>query len=555
MGIRQDFLRGVAETLINQTYDVCSRWAVKRRVMQDGEAYSLADYPYVEGILNSRAKKNWVMKGAQTGLTEAGITIGLYEIDYHQRDVIHYFPTGKMAERFSKTRFTTAIKLSPYLKRAVVNDSLEIKQIGNATLHVLGANSMANLKGTSSGRLILDELDEWTEKQIYLAEERASGQKNDDKIIWGLSTPKYPNTGIHKQYLQSTQEHFFFDCPHCQEEIELVWEDSFVLCGENVDDPAVHDSYLKCSKCQAKLDHATKKQWLSTGRWKATNPDSDPTLSRGFHVSQLYSPTVSPGELAVAYLRGSGDEDARREFHNSKLGLPYIEEAYQVNDQQIDAAIRKYSMVTARPTKATDGFFTLGIDQGGALHHWVAVSWKFDATRYGDPNDRAIGKVVGCGRVPQDDWASIHGLMRGYQVRMCVIDYFPEPTAARIFARKFNGFVYLAQYVKGTAAREVRPTEDEYGANIVRCDRVSWLSKSLGRVMSGDMEFPLDLPLEFRQHIKAPVRSLKNVDGTYVAEYVETGPDHYAHAMTYAEIALKIADPALSSGDTLTKIR
>ena len=81
------------------------------------------------------------------------------------------------------------------------------------------------------------------------------------------------------------------------------------------------------------------------------------------------------------------------------------------------------------------------------------------------------------------------------------------------------------------------------------------MSKTLGRVMVGDMELPLDLPFDFRKHLTAPVRTLKEVNGQYVAEYVETGPDHYAHALNYAEIALKILDPALNSSSILTETR
>jgi phage terminase large subunit GpA-like protein len=124
------FLSANSAAAINQTYKQCDRWAVARRTMQDGFAYSLDDYPYVREILNSRARKNWIMKAAQTGLSEAAITISLWEIDVNARDVIYYFPTGKLAERFSKTRFSNAIKLSPYLRDVVRNDSVEIKQIG-----------------------------------------------------------------------------------------------------------------------------------------------------------------------------------------------------------------------------------------------------------------------------------------------------------------------------------------------------------------------------------------------------------------------------------------
>jgi hypothetical protein len=516
----------------------------------------LEDYPYVEEILNSKAKKNWIMKAAQVGLSEAAFTIAFHQADYHQRDVIYFFPTGKMAERFSKTRFTTAIKLSPHLSRVVTTDTAELKQIGNATIHILGANSESNLRGTSAGRLFFDELDAWTERQQYMAEERASGQKDGDKIVWGFSTPRYPNCGIHKQFKESTQEHFFFDCPHCKAEIELVWPESVVIHGESVDDPDVHKSHLICSKCKEELPHETKKLWLTSGRWKATNPDADPTLSRGFWISQLYSPTVTPAELVIAYLRGYGDEAARREFHNSKLGLPFIEDAHQVNDSQIDEATKKFSLAaTAIPYREKDGIVTLGVDQGGPIHHWAAVKWMFDPKKVGDPNDRAKGRLVGCGRILQDDWASIHALMRNYRVWRCVIDYFPEPTNARVFARAFKDAVYLCQYIKGAAAREVRLTEDDYGAHLVRVDKVSWLSKSLGRVMVGELELPLDLPFEFRNHLKAPVRTLKEVDGQYVAEFVETGPDHYAHALNYAEIALKVLDPSLNSSSILTTTR
>ena len=553
-------------------YKHCSRWAPEIRVMPDGEPYSLDRYPYMREILDTRAPRNVTMKGAQTGASEGGFTTSFFEIDYHKRDVIYYFPTGKMAERFSKTRFKTAINLSPYLSK-VVEDSIEIKQIGNATLHILGANSMTNLKGTSAGRLVFDELDEWTDQQIYLAEERAAGQKDSDKIIWMFSTPKYPNCGIHKQYLKTTQERFFFDCPHCKKEIKLDWEDQgkddgdfgcFQLFGESTDDERVHESYIKCPECNEKLEHYDKPDYMADGRWIATNleacPGHDPARAReaharGFHISQLYSPTVAPYEIAVKYLRSLGDEDARREFHNSCLGLPYVEDAHRISDAHIDAAIKKYSLSTSAPNRASDGVYTLGIDQGGPVHHWAAVKWLFDASRDGDPNDRAIGRLVGCGRILQDDWAGIHGLMRGYQIRMAVIDYFPNPTSPRVFARKFPGAVYLCQYVQGTSGREVRLTEDDYGANLVKCDKVGWLTKSLGRIMNGDLELPLDLPLEMRQHLKAPVRSLTLKNDVYVAEYVETGADHYAHAINYAEIALKILDPGVHSSSVIKKIR
>jgi len=115
----------------------------------------------------------------------------------------------------------------------------------------------------------------------------------------------------------------------------------------------------------------------------------------------------------------------------------------------------------------------------------------------------------------------------------------------------------LCQYITGTSGREVRLTEDDYGASLVRCDDTSWMTQALGRLMGGDLELPLDLPLAFRRQVKVPVRSIQFTNGRYKAIYSDSGDkqDHYAHALVYAEIALKILDPSLHASSIITKTR
>ena len=50
-------------------------------------------------------------------------------------------------------------------------------------------------------------------------------------------------------------------------------------------------------------------------------------------------PPSRPARLVIAYFRGQGDEVANKEFHNSKLGLPFIGENAQVTDD--DAGRRR----------------------------------------------------------------------------------------------------------------------------------------------------------------------------------------------------------------------
>jgi hypothetical protein len=276
--------------------------------------------------------------------------------------------------------------------------------------------------------------------------------------------------------------------------------------------------------------------------------------NRGFYVPQMYSPGVTAHEFARKWERGAaGDLDAIREFYNSAVGQPFLEGSHRVTDSHLRHAklIDRYRLADLGPISAKEHFVTLGIDQGGPVHHYVAVSWTFDRNRFGDPNDRAVGKVIGLGRIMADDWDRVHGLMREFRVRMAVIDYFPQPTDARKFARRFPEYVYLCQYSEGNAGREVRTTEDDYGANLVKVDRVAWLSKALGRIMAGDLQLPVDTPEEFEDHAKALIRTM-NKDKVK-AEFVESGPDHYAHALTYSEIALKILDPSLAGSNVITR--
>src|SRR5690606_6497148 len=138
-----------------------------------------------------------------------------------------------------------------------------------------------------------------------------SGQKI--KRVWGISTPTIPNYGIHKLYNETTQEHFCFPCPSCSRWTHLVWPDCVEIIGESVADARCRESYLKCKECGAKLPQESKPEWLAPAKWVVQNENANPEY-RGFHISQLYSFTVAPGELVTAYFRGFGDELANKEF-------------------------------------------------------------------------------------------------------------------------------------------------------------------------------------------------------------------------------------------------
>jgi hypothetical protein len=511
--------------------------------------YSFKYFPWARAIHDCQAQFTVAMKSAQAGVTEVGINRAFFVLDQLKRDVLYVMPTSLNASDFSKARFSGALNLSPYLKNMFTDtNTVGLKSTGVNSLYIRGSRGDSNLKSIPVSELILDEVDEMDQKAIWLALERLSGQVH--KHVVAISTPTIPKYGIHKLFLSSTQEHFFFKCPCCGKLTELVWPDCIEIVGESVHDPRCKESFLKCKECKNKLDQKSKHIWLSGAEWIPTATNVDPEESRGFHVNQMYSSTVTPGELAIAYHRGQGDEAANKEFHNSKLGLPFIGTGAQVTDDMIDNAIRNHTLNDPRPDVGGKRCITMGVDQG--KWNYVSVCEWFIDQYSSDINVATKSKLLWFGKFLEDDWIVLNELMREWQVKACVIDADPQINEARRFARRFHGYVWLCRYRRGQTAKEIAVTEEDSGAPLATVDRTNWLSATLGRFKTKPprIELPRDLTLEYRDHLKSLVRTYeKDETGNPRATYVETGPDHFSHSLCYAEIALPFAASITTNQD------
>lgn len=552
MGLLTDFGEVLNQGLVSRTLSTCSRWVQHRRIMGEplSGPYSFKYHPWCRAPHDSVAGFNTIMKSAQMGLTEVAINLAFFTVDVRKRDVLYVLPTALNASDFSKSRFNTALLHSPYLKGLFTDtNTVGLKQAGGTNLYIRGSRGDSNLKSIPVSVLILDEADEMDQRAIWLALERLSGQLH--KFVFSLSTPTIPNFGIHKLYLQGTQEHFYFKCPRCGRRTEFIFPDCLEICGESISDPRIRDSYLKCKECKKKIEHEEKPEFLKSAFWDATVSSVDED-HRSFYINQLYSYTVKPWELAAAYFRGVGDEAAMVEFFNSKQGLPYIPDGGQVTESEIDRAIRNYFKSEQRPDIGTDRIVVLGVDQG-KMNHCVVV--EYIITGRGDINASAHAKVLAEFKLPGDDFETLDPLMREWQIKACVIDADPQINDARRFARRFPGYVYLCRYRRGVTGKELQVSEEDSGSPIVTVDRTNWLDASMGRFHSDRVHLPADTSLEFKDHIKALVRTYEKDDqGNPKAVYLNTGPDHFAHAYNYAEIALPLAAGVVSGGDVEDKV-
>lgn len=523
----------IASGLVRRSITTCARWSEQYRIM--GQPYPgpwLFDHhPWCREMHD--CQEDMVgQKGAQLGFTETALNKVFFAIDVHGTSVLYVLPASTPdASDFSTSRFDPALELSPHLKN-MFSDVKNIghKRAGNANLFIRGSRSRSQLKSIPAGLLIFDEVDEMVQKNITLAFERSAGQVHRQKFL--LSTPTIEGGGINGYFQNSTQAEFFFQCPSCSRWTQCTFPESLVITADDFNDPKIKDSHLICQECKAILPHKGKVEWLASGKWVKAKHDMP---YKGYHVSQLYSMQMSPSEIAIMYLKSMTNASDEQEFFNSKLGLPHTVDGAKITDEDITACIGDHVMAD----KATNGFFTLGVDVGKFLHYEV-VEWRIPQHKPSpDINLIAKPRVLKIGKVRE--FSALHNIMSRYRIGFAVVDAQPERRKAFEFAEIYGGRVKLCFYGRGISSRMIKVHSDK--EHTITVDRTSWLDLSLGRFFNQAVLLPKDLPMEYREHIKAIVRvHKKDTDGNPVGIYVKNDKDadHYVHAHTYAEIALPL---------------
>lgn len=527
----------LAGGLRRKSIKACSKWAEEYRVM--GQPFpgqwSFKHHPWVKEIHDCDSELLVGQKAAQMAYTETALNITFFHIDIQGDSVLYVLPASKPdASDFSTSRFDPALEESPHLRTLFTNvKNIHHKRAGFANLFIRGSRSRSQMKSVPVALIILDEVDEMVQENIPLVFERISGQLH--KKIFMLSTPTIENYGINAHYQSTTQEEYFFKCPSCSKQTRLIYPDCLVITSDDITSMDIEGSHLICKECKNILPHETKTEWLSTKNagWVKAYTDR---IARGFNISQLYSMTVRPSAIAKSVIKARLDPSEEQELFNSKLGLPHAVDGAKLTDSDINDCIGDYTMRDRAPTNA---FITMGIDVGKWLHYEID-QWFLTTDNPGvDINLLAECRVIKEGRVAH--FEELDNLFRLFQVRCAVIDANPERRKALEFAQRFYGAVKLCFYGKDVKGKTLKiGTEESLSVTV---DRTSWLDLSLGRFRNKTIKIPQNTGLEYKAHLKAPVRVYKkDADGNPMGFYVSgTKEDHHAHARNYAEIALPIA--------------
>ncbi|MBN1837903.1 MAG: phage terminase large subunit family protein [Spirochaetales bacterium] len=502
-------------------------WAFARRLI-DGRPFDFEAHRYLEGIYRDESPYVVIRKAAQMGASEYAISRALHFAITRGGRTIYYFPTDNDVGEFSRDRFGPAITRSEYLSALVKDtDTAGLKQIGEGSVYFRGTGSRTRMKSVPADFLIFDELDEMVPANVELARKRLGHSSYGWELY--ISTPSFPGYGIDLTFEHTDQRHWLLRCPGCSSWHCL--EDEFLEAHGSPQDPRAEIVFVKgepgreaivCTDCGHALDPAE-------GAWVAKRPRE---ARRGYAVSKFTSTVLSQQDRSrgaltkpAALLRLWRETQFPGEFYNSELGLPYLDAEGGLVEQELQALVGGY------PLMASGQDCVMGVDQGNGLH--IVVK---------EPKDKGYAVTVYVHHEPMTDaiFSHLDHMMDDFDVRACVIDALPNTHAARAFARRFRGRVWLSYYTnqKGKVAWGF----DAENTPIVNVNRTEALDAWRDLHKQAKRRIPR-IEGQVTAYVKQMTNILRSIEedpvtGAKRATWIKRGPDHFAHADSYAELAL-----------------
>ena len=514
----------------------------RRRMLAPGVPFDMAAHRYMQAIYEDRRREIVVMKSGQGGATEWLISYALHACDVRHMNVLYLLPTVGDVSDFSQMRIGTALEASEHLASLVVagrdeggkrgSDKVMLKRIRDRFLIMRGTQvrtgdmakertRASQLKSVPADAVVYDEFDEMAPNVEALATMRLGHSPVREQRF--VSTPTYPGLGIHAKWLQSTQAEWFVPCPACGHKQPLTIQ-HVVTAWDELERPVTWHgqeeggAHAACERCGGELDR------LAEGEWVEAQPGRE---MAGYHFSKLATAQTPVIEVVRRLQETSADK--RTQAYNQDLGLPYKPHGSGLDDLVLDACRREYAH--GAHGKET---CVMGVDVGRVLHVVVRCQISDDRQEAGERAQRWAGEVAGF-----DD---LGPLMERFGVTRCVVDALPETRSARLFQQaQPRGRVWLAYYslnTQGTKdADPVRWNDDE---RTIEIDRTRLLDETVSRFMTNVNTLPGNIRAltTYYDHLKALVRTERQQpNGVTVAAYVQTGPDHYAHAENYCTAA------------------
>jgi hypothetical protein len=415
------------------------------------------------------------------------------------------------------------------LHRRGGTDTLSMKHWGKATMRFVGSNSITEFKEYPADVLLVDELDWCDQRLLPYAYDRLAASPYG--FVREFGNPTLPGVGIDDLYENSDRRHWYLPCPTCGEDAPVDWEHSVVeetaSAAQRAESTSstwrLRDSTWTpecgrelaciCPGCGNPFDR------LAPGHWVADKPD-EAARPPGFLLNRLMSPFVPLEHLWSDFQGALGNDVLLQQFWNSNLGLAYVPLGGKVTTSLVASCVDP-----GRRSSDSAEDAVMGVDVGTIIY-WEVAIWS---------GERKVVLAAGTCRMFEE----LDQVFAAFRVKACIIDALPEQRKASEFAARHARRVWLAFYA-GTSDQGRRHWLVHWDdANwAVDVNRTTALGLTLARFQRHLTSLPNDLPPDYARHVAALVRVAGvDVTGNPTVKYVSTGPDHFAHASTYCEIA------------------
>lgn len=269
--------------------------------------------------------------GAQLGKTETELNMIGYALDQTSSPTMMVYPTDTIAKFASDKRVQPMIKSVKSISDKFDESSklLELDFNNGNYMVLVGANSPSSLSSRSIKYLFFDEIDKYPAfagkeaDPIKLATERT--KTFVDKKIVMVSTPTVESGNIWQAFMSANERRqYYVPCPHCGVSQTLKFKQIKWPEEHNDNADMIRDTaYYECEHCGERIYDKHKMEMLRRGEWRAVNESQSKVRSVSYHLSSIYSPWVTFGDVAYEFKNSKDTPATLMNFINSWLAEPW----------------------------------------------------------------------------------------------------------------------------------------------------------------------------------------------------------------------------------------
>ena len=377
-----------------------SEWADKHRILSEQDSSSPGHWrtsktPYLKKVMDAFNDLSiydiTFCAGTQLGKTAAEQNMIGYAISQDPGPMMIVYPTEKLAEFTSERRLKPMFKLTESIKTRFFERESKRLELSFESMYIalVGANSPSDLSSRPVRYIFFDEIDKfpaWSGAEaspIKLAEERTKTFYN--RKIVKVSTPTLKTGYIWQAWEKADMQYnYYLPCPHCGE--SQVLESSQIKWPEDMDISQVkNNAWYECKFCHNAIYDRQKIQMLRDGTWKGNKKVTGKVRKVAFHMSSLYSPWLSFGDVASEFLESKDVPSLLMNFINSWLAEPWVDKSSKLKS---DIVMEKQLPYDRGRMPEDAQLITCGIDCQ-LDHFWYSVrawgphltSWLVDYGR------------------------------------------------------------------------------------------------------------------------------------------------------------------------------